>query len=684
MPVNLVGYILSDTDLTLNTDYIYEVIDGRVFVKFINPNKEYNIQFTQSTLIDVLVVGGGGSGGGTDSRDGGGGGGGGGGVLALDNISANANTIYNIKVGADYFTGPIYPSTSKFDNHIVHPGLLGGSKIFILQAKGGSSGNLDASGVIPIAGGSESYIYIDNLTKTWGGGGGGGAGGVGGNSLIEPEIKACIGGDRGPGKRWDKDNRFYGVGGPGACGRILVLYNIVYTTMDIDYIGEQYGVGGWGGSFGYKKKGFNASQNDIYNTVLGTHPNQYVQGGLGHSGVVIISYMLPPPTLSDFPNLASSYGGVSFNLTNPISNSTGIFSFTSSKPEVAIISGRTVTIIGSGTTTITATQDASGNFSEGIIDASLNVAQANPTITNFPTINKTYGDASFNLTNPNSNSSGAFNYISNNEAIATILGHTVTIVGSGNTTIRATQDASGNYLRGTKDASLHVAPANPTITNFPTINKTYGDIPFDLNASSNSSVAFNYISNNEAIATILGHTVTIVGVGNTTITATQPESGNYLSGSLDINLNVAKGEPTISFLINLNTNLSDGTFTLVPSSNSIGNFSFTSSYPLVATISGNIVTMLTAGTATIRATQEESNLYLGKFIDTSFTVVDTSFTVVETPAISSSSVTLGDTKVTVFTFGEGSVLVVPERKNVNPFSTVTSIRVGTTIYTVMT
>ena len=595
MPVNLDGYILSDTDLTLNTDYIYEVIDGRVFVKFINPNKEYNIQFTQSTLIDVLVVGGGGSGGGTDSRDGGGGGGGGGGVLALDNISANANTIYNIKVGADYFTGPIYPSTSKFDNHIVHPGLLGGSKIFILQAKGGSSGNLDASGVLPIAGGSESYIYIDNLTKTWGGGGGGGAGGVGGNSLINLEIKACIGGDRGPGKRWDKDNRFYGVGGPGACGRILVLYNIVYTTMDIDYIGEQYGVGGWGGSFGYKKKGFNASQNDIYNTVLGTHPNQYVQGGLGHSGVVIISYMLPPPTLSTFPNLEYSYGVVPFNLTNPISNSTGIFSFTSSKPEVAIISGRTVTILSSGNTTITASQDASGNFSEGTIDASLNVTKANPTIQNFPTIDKTYLEIPFDLTDPISNSTGTFSF-----------------------------------------------------------------------TSSNSSVA-----------TILGHTVTIVGVGNTTITATQDASGNYLSGSLSINLNVAKGEPTISFFINLNTNLSDGTFTLVPSSNSIGSFSFTSSYPLVATISGNIVTMLTAGTATIRATQEESNLYLGKFIDTSFTVV-------ETPAISSSSVTLGDTKVTVFTFGEGSVLVVPERKNVSPFSTVTSIRVGTTIYTVMT
>jgi uncharacterized delta-60 repeat protein len=403
----------------------------------------------------------------------------------------------------------------------------------------------------------------------------------------------------------------------------------------------------------------------------------YVEGYLDAS----LNVAKANPTIQNFPTINETYGNIPFNLTNPISNSTGTFSYRSSNSSVADISGNTVTIVGSGNTTITANQDASGNYFSGYLDASLNVAKATPTIQNLPTINKTYGNIPFNLTDPSSNSPGTFRYSSSNSSFATIIGSTVTIVGSGNATITATQSESSNFLSGSLDINLSVAQANPTITNLQDINKIYGDIPFDLNASSNSTGIIRYRISNSSVADISGNTVTIVGSGNTTITATQDASGNYFSGTIDASLNVAKGEPTISFLINLNKNLSESTFTLDPISNSTGTFSFTSSDPLVATINGNIVTMLTAGTTTIRATQAESNLYLSKFIDTSFTVV-------ETPAATTSSVTLGDTKVSVFTLGKDSVFAVAPPKSVEgssiPLSTVTSIRVGTTIYTIMT
>jgi surface protein len=56
-----------------------------------------------------------------------------------------------------------------------------------------------------------------------------------------------------------------------------------------------------------------------------------------------------------------------FILTAPVSNSGGEFTYISSNPLVATISGNTVTIIGIGSTIITATQAAFGEFGPGSI-----------------------------------------------------------------------------------------------------------------------------------------------------------------------------------------------------------------------------------------------------------------------------------------------------------------------------
>lgn len=63
---------------------------------------------------------------------------------------------------------------------------------------------------------------------------------------------------------------------------------------------------------------------------------------------------------------------------------------------------------------------------------------------------------------------------------------------------------------------------------FPALTKTEGDAPFELTApSSKSPAAFSFESSNPKVATINGKVVTILAVGNTTITARQPELGSY-------------------------------------------------------------------------------------------------------------------------------------------------------------
>ncbi len=86
-----------------------------------------------------------------------------------------------------------------------------------------------------------------------------------------------------------------------------------------------------------------------------------------------------------------------------------------------------------------------------------------PTISNFTIPNKVLGDASFTLTTPISNSTGAFTYSSSNTSVATINGTTVTIVGGGTTVITAIQAPIGLYTTGVITANLVVSFPAPLI-----------------------------------------------------------------------------------------------------------------------------------------------------------------------------------------------------------------------------
>jgi surface protein len=78
--------------------------------------------------------------------------------------------------------------------------------------------------------------------------------------------------------------------------------------------------------------------------------------------------------LRNFPDLNKLTTDTSFNLTAPDSNSPGSFTYESSDSSVATISGSMVTIVGEGTTTITATQAPSGNFLIRTITATLTIS----------------------------------------------------------------------------------------------------------------------------------------------------------------------------------------------------------------------------------------------------------------------------------------------------------------------
>jgi hypothetical protein len=168
-----------------------------------------------------------------------------------------------------------------------------------------------------------------------------------------------------------------------------------------------------------------------------------------------------------------------------------------------------------------------------------------PTIGTFTVPAKRMGSLPFLLTPPTSNSTGAFTYSSADPSIATISGSTVTVVGVGTTTITATQAADAGYGSGSVTATFTVSELEPpTFGSFNIPSKMMGSLPFQITPpTSNSGGSFSYSSSNTAVATINGTTVTVVGAGVSTITATQAAFGTFASGTTTASFTVTASIP---------------------------------------------------------------------------------------------------------------------------------------------
>jgi uncharacterized protein YjbI with pentapeptide repeats len=232
-----------------------------------------------------------------------------------------------------------------------------------------------------------------------------------------------------------------------------------------------------------------------------------------------------------------------------ISNSAGLYTFTSSNPSAVSIGGDGVTATIHAATpsaiTITATQAAAGNYDIGTKTFSLMVNRATPSISGLPNLNKTMIDAPFTVS-PTSNSNGTFSYVTDNPTIVflTNSGTRFNVAGSGLATITATitQDTSGNY--NTRNYNFTIAVAGGTsnlseATFAVPASMTYGDTPVNIITvpTSNSDGEITYTSSNTNIATIHSTTgaITAVAAGSVYFIATQAESNLYKTNSVNSN-----------------------------------------------------------------------------------------------------------------------------------------------------
>lgn len=145
---------------------------------------------------------------------------------------------------------------------------------------------------------------------------------------------------------------------------------------------------------------------------------------------------------------------------------------------------------------------------------------------------KTYGNDPFSFTPAASTSGGEIDYTSSDPTVATVEDNVITILGAGETTIRATQAGNTYYEPAFAEQTFSVNKAPQSISFLGPANMTYGDANHVLDGSitpSDNDVTYEIIAGDAVVIDQDELELVIVGTGDVTIRATGQETDNYLA-----------------------------------------------------------------------------------------------------------------------------------------------------------
>jgi len=339
------------------------------------------------------------------------------------------------------------------------------------------------------------------------------------------------------------------------------------------------------------------------------------------------------PTLGAMTGATKTFGDTDFTLTKPSSPSGGAFSFSSSNAGVVSVDADgKVSVVGAGTATITATQAATGNYTSSSSAAVVTVGRATTAIANLSLSNLTYGASDVTLA-PRSSNPSPFTYTSSSPNVLAVNATTgrVSVVGIGTATITVRQASSANYEAGSESLTVQIGRATPTLSSFSAISKDYGDAPFTLTPPVSSSPGvYSYTSSNTAVATVdaASGAVSVVGIGVTSLMATQAQTDYFASSTAITTLTVSRGTPMFGDFIIASKAWGASNFTLAaPTSTSTGAFTFSIvdvagvNESAIATVtSAGAVSITGVGAVTIRATQDATSVHVSSSITSTLTI----------------------------------------------------------------
>lgn len=383
-------------------------------------------------------------------------------------------------------------------------------------------------------------------------------------------------------------------------------------------------------------------------TYSGDSNNATSTGTLG--GAQAVNKATPVITISSASN-PSTYGAqVTFTATitavsgTPPQGATGSVTWSvNANCAVSTVSAGTATCttaagspLALGANTITATYSGDANYLTGTSAGfTQTVNQASSTITVTSSANPSTYNASVTFTATITGTSpvnGTVTWVVNGATLnscspATVASGTAVCVTSalpgGTNTVTADYSGNSNNAagNGTLTGGQVVNPAAQTISFGTLSDVTYGSSPVTLSATATSNLLVAYGSNSNTVCTVSGSTVSIVGIGICSITASQSGNSNYAAAPSVTQTFTVRGPTTLSatagtspqsaaagsaFAIPLQVNVVDSKGNLVsgvpvtftaPPTGATAVFSNNSNTISVVTVGGYATTTVTAGTA---------------------------------------------------------------------------------------
>jgi hypothetical protein len=276
------------------------------------------------------------------------------------------------------------------------------------------------------------------------------------------------------------------------------------------------------------------------------------------------------------------------------------------------ISTTAVTASVAGTYPITLSGATATNYSISFVDAIFTVKEKEiQTITFAALATKTYGNADFAAGGSSTNASIAVVYTSSNTAVATIVGTNVHIVGAGTADITASQAGSDVYAAATsvvKTLTVSKAALKITADNKSKITEQVNPV---LTVTYTGFVLSETSAVLQTPVVISTTAITASLPGTYPITASAAAAANYtisfVAGTLTVN---PKTVQTISFAALAAKMYGNADFAAGGTSNNATlPVMYSSSNQGVATIIGNMIHIMGAGTTVITASQNGDALY---------------------------------------------------------------------------
>ena len=312
-------------------------------------------------------------------------------------------------------------------------------------------------------------------------------------------------------------------------------------------------------------------------------------------------------------------------LTNiATSNSTKPIVYTGTPTDVCTVnSSGTVTALKPGSCELTISQVSplGKDTSFTKIVEILAVAQ---TITFSPPSTKTYGDTSF-LVTADSSSSLPVVIESTTLSVCTIdSNNNISILKAGVCTLKASQDGgiigSTTYAAATpitKNITINKANQTITIVVAPPLNKTFGDDPFGITATSFNTqtppvatgltVDIGTTTANVCSYSTSTKKVKILSAGTCTLKAVQTNDDNYHSKTETVSIIISAKGQTINFPTISDKVVNDAPFNISATASSTLPVSFSSTTTNVCTVANKTVTLIAVGTCRIIATAGNTN-----------------------------------------------------------------------------